>query len=204
MRRGLWLAAFVLGVFALATPAAATPIIIDFSTGTGGPGGTIVVTDGVVTGSGILIDSLTVLGAPVSGVFDVNGTGTGHDGPSGVLNFVYGGGANSISITGGIPALDIPNGTVLLSGTFADFWWVNTNSVYGAGPDAKSELLLRELGVPLDTQFKFFGFSIAMPDYPYTAYSTDISNTSVPDAGSSLLLMGLGLAGLGVWRKRLG
>jgi hypothetical protein len=41
------------------------------------------------------------------------------------------------------------------------------------------------------------------PDQPGRLIVSD-AGTSVPDPGSSLLLLGMGLAGLTAWRKRLG
>src|SRR3989304_3646262 len=76
--------------------------IIDFSTGIDGIGGTI--TPGTtITGTGILIGSMTVDGTTVDGVYDVSGTGVGASGSTALLSFAYdGGGTNWLTIVGGI------------------------------------------------------------------------------------------------------
>lgn len=196
MRRGLWLATFVLALFAFVTPAAAGPLTIDFSTGLAGVGGTIVSAGGVVTGTAIPIGALTVEGtAARDGVYIANA----------VLNFGYGvpvaGGApvNFINIVGSIPTLQVSG--PLLTGTFTSFEFVPGLGMRGSGPDQKYPALLEALGVPLNVVFSFYGFSILVGQGTDEVISTDIRNT-VPDAGSSLLLMGLGLVGLRMWRKR--
>jgi hypothetical protein len=92
----------------------------------------------------------------------------------------------------------VPNGTTLLTGTF------NTSSVTvtptgagtslvnvtGSGPDAKSPLLLAALGLPSDIQWVFFALNIAGPGNgtTFSANSSDIENTQVPEPASILLL----------------
>ena len=74
--------------------------------------------------------------------------------------------------------------------------------------------VLSETGNP----FMFYGFSstdaitsilivspsegTAFDNFSYT--STPVGQSTVPDAGSSLLLLGMGLAGLKAWKQRLG
>src|SRR5262245_42992120 len=74
---------------ALSAGSAHAATIIDFGTGFGGAGGTINI--GVnVTGSGIFIDTVTIVGAPVNnGVYDVEGAGVCGDavGGCGLLSF---------------------------------------------------------------------------------------------------------------------
>ena len=73
------------------------------------------------------------------------------------------------------------------------------------GFDLKNEVLLAALGLDPKTPFTFLGFNISAksgPEGPYTAYSTDILNTPVP-IPSAFLLLGGGLAGLAVIKRRM-
>jgi hypothetical protein len=140
--------------------ASATVVNIDFGTGDAGGGGSVnVVSASNSNGSGILIDSMTVLGTgPYDGVYDVTGTGipilpVSGDTGVGVLSFdTTQTGFASINIVGGIScaglgapnaacsAADIlaakqivPNGTILLQGLGLDSLIVNTaNGVVAA------------------------------------------------------------------------
>src|SRR5262245_3946522 len=83
--------AVLVAVAALAVSASAAnaATIIDFGTGFGGAGGTINI-GANITGSGIFIDTVTIIGAPVNnGVYDVEGAGVCGDavGGCGLLSF---------------------------------------------------------------------------------------------------------------------
>jgi len=203
-RAGLLIALLV--VLATMTPAFSA-VLIDFGTGSAGLGGTITISGGNAIGTGIPVDTLTISGAPVNnGVFDTQGTvvsGTAVGGNSAALSFNTNTGA--ISIVGGVSALGVPLGTTLLSGTIQSFSLTNggtLGSITASGTDTKSPLLLAALGLPTSTPFAFFGFSIGFNQAgtggTYTANSTDIANTSVPEPASVVLfgslLLGTGLA----------
>ena len=191
-------------VFGLATASANAATVIDFGTGFGGAGGTVNI-GANITGSGIFIDTVTIVGAPVNnGVFDVEGAGVCGDavGGCGVLSFDKN--LNTIAIVGSIPQLGILAPVNLLSGDLSG--GVNvlinngvTGAITASGFDNKARELLLAIGLDPATQFAFFGFETAVngtgQGSPYTAISTDITNTSVPEPGT-MTLFGTGLLGL--------
>ena len=198
-------------IVALTPGSAHATAVIDFGTGSGGSGGTVTIGTNIV-GSNIFIDSLIVTGAPTgNGTYDVEGTGVCADanGGCGLLNFDRN--ANTISIVGAIPALGILSPVTLLTGNLS--CGVNilvssptSASLSACGSDTKYSGLLIALGLSPTTAFANFGFVTAVNTNnggsPYTAISTDMTNTAVPDGGTTAGLLGMGMLGLGYLRRR--
>ena len=181
----------LLAVSAYSTSTSAA-VVIDFSTGLAGSGGTISYDGANVVGTDILIGGLLVEGAPVgNGTYVVDA----------LLDFDTA--ANTIEIFGTVETLvGIPQ--ILLTGSFDSFSYTADafgNEIFsGTGPDIKSCALLCELGLPPDLPFNFFGFSVEAANG--NVVSTDIVNTAVP-VPAAVWLFGTGLLGLvGVARRR--
>jgi len=209
----------ILALLAIAGPASAT-VILDFGTGDAGTAGTITVTGANATGAGIGIDSLTVFGdGAFDGVYDVDGTVTGAGEP-GVGSLAFNTATNTITITGSIScqpgsgaactAAQITAGstivasTTLLMGTGA-FSGVTvsadgtTADVVFKAPDQKAATLLAALGLAPSLQFNLGSFNLAGnasgTGNPYSAFSSDVRNTSVPEP-TSIMLLGTVLVGI--------
>ena len=188
----------LVGYFALASIPlnAAAVVVIDFGTGSAGPGGTII-NDGVnTTGTGILIGSMIVEGTAADSTYAVNAN----------LNFDTG--ADTITVFGSIAGLGI-FGKTLLSGSFDSFDYTavpapggTTTEIFsGQGPDIKNSELLTNLGVPTNTPFEFFGFTIESANG--NVVSTDIINTQAVPVPAAVWLFGSGLLGMvGIARRR--
>jgi hypothetical protein len=182
--------------------------ILDFSTGSGGSGGTLTIGTNI-SGTDIFIDTLTVTGAGVNGVFDVEGTGACADaGGCGLLNFNRD--LNTISIVGAIPALGLVTPVALLTGNLSQGVSVLSNdSTFGSvslrGLDTKAPALLEALAVSPPWTFSLFGVvtgvDTASAGSPYEAISTDIAN-AVPDGGSTATLLGLAMIGVAYLKRR--
>ena len=191
---------FAVMVMAAASTARAS-VVIDFSSA-GAFGGTVTTdgTDWFATGIPIL--TVRVTGAPTNnGLYVVSGDASDIEFGTCCAALNFDTKLGTISIVGSVPLLGLGNQT-LLSGTIASFGTSGSGSNFridADGPDQKSAELLRALGLPVDQQFAFFGFSQGLAlNSDGTYYSTSSDITNVPEPGT-LALFGVGL--LGVARK---
>jgi len=214
-----WKLAFVALCVALLAPGVSSAATLDFATGNGGAGGTIIdLGGGNAMGSGIFIDSLTVTVSGVSTVYDVDGVACGTNGSisCGVLSFDTTSSDKFIKITGSVPSLSVGS-TDLFAGSMAT--WSFTPSAAGAaflatGSDVKDPALLSALNIKPGTPFNFIGVTIGfVPEAScgpncYVAINTSFLNTpgvgenAVPEPGT-LMLIGGGLLGLVRARRRV-
>jgi len=178
----------------MAAPAAAN-VVLDFSTGLAGSGGTIKVVGGNIVGTNILIGALTVVGtASKDGVYAVGGAG--KSGKFGELNFSVpvSGNGGSFSLSGDIAALGINSIIPLIvSGSFTNGSF-NGSFFSGGGTDKEDASFLTALGLMPGANFSFFGFSSVVNARTGLVVSSDYKNSPVPEPGS-LFLLGTGLIG---------
>jgi hypothetical protein len=210
-------------VLACVSPPAQASTILDFQ-GLAAGGGTIAFSGGAapLVGTNIPIVTLGGIETPLNaGNYDVtNGylnfqTGNLISYSGGSYNFGNGG---FFTITGGVTAAGIsattgapPTPTVLLTGSFlgAQVGSGVVSFVLGNGPDTKNPDLLTYFGLSTATQFQFdaktnlnvSSGALNGGSFSGTAFSTDISNTVVPEPGS-MMLFGTGLVGLSALVRR--
>jgi hypothetical protein len=207
MKRGLSIIGVIFSLCVFVAPALAAPVL-DFGTGAAGAGGIITVTGSDITGVGIGLDTLIVTGTNYDNIYNLSGDfTTGSDGSSALLNFdtVTG----DITITGFVNGVGTQSNVTLMSGKIENisFQFNANGNILGisemTGTDTKDPALLQALGISA-TSFAFYGFNFSAKNEAgqYVATSTDIVNTPVP-IPSAILLMGGGLAGLAVFRRRL-
>jgi hypothetical protein len=185
-------------------------IEIDFSGTSTNPPGTISIASSNIVGSNIAMQIMQVnLGFGFTN-YATSGSCAGFA----CLSFDAN--AGTINIVGGVPTL-FAGSTALLTGTgdtITDAFSPSGSiiDVSATGPDSKSGTLLSALGLSPSFHFAIpFGFSMAAQEAgnsnTYDAYSTDITNSGIPDSTAipepnSIVLFGAVLVGCGMIRRR--
>jgi hypothetical protein len=192
------------------------------------PGGTVSYNGnlGPITGTDIQFQSILGIGTPLNSGVELDCVGC-------LLNFTTGavttegvpggapyeaGAGGTISIVGAIPALGILPGTTLLTGTFAGTpvqaigAFLTFGLFAGGGTDEKNETLAEFFGLPIDFVFANTSITADLVVNPTTAafsgtvVNADLNNTStlvVVPYPFTLLLVGAGLLGAGLLRRRI-
>lgn len=186
-------------------------------------GGTIAysVVGGSLVGTGIVFEFFTVAGTSADGVYTCDSctlsftTGNAYGDTDGPL-YTFGGGGSFV-LTGGVGAMGIPLGSVLLSGTFTSTP-INVAvaqsgiiTFTAAGVDTKNADLAAFLGIdPLQWRYTNSEFSlgedggvVVNPDGTFSGNVTqaDLQNVKAPEPASSLLLL-LGIGSLLAYRRK--
>jgi hypothetical protein len=211
--KNMFIGIAVAAALAFAPSVASALALIDFGTGDAGFGGTITLTaGGNVLGTAIPLESLATSGTTPSGTFDLSGPlafGNDASDTNGAASFNFDTTAKTFTVFGGVPSLGIISNQTLLTGTISSFSYSILGNVLQLsvnGTDTKSVDLLTALGIPTDAKFAFASFELAAVTTgaanTYTATSVDILNQQVAEP-FTMLLLGTGLLGLAVLRKKL-
>ena len=206
--------AAVIAALAMAMPASASPITIEFKSAGVQPGDNgglsyiNVTSSTVASGADLAISAMIVSG---DGAFDGTYAVTGSVAGFGALSFDTG--ANSVHIVGGVAGL--PNGTTLLTGTgpfsnisvTAPFCVAKPSdrcpTVSFDAPDMVGPTLLSALGIS-GNLWQLSSFDTADgTGNGFPQSSADVLNTHIPEP-ASMALLGTALIGFGFIRRRRG
>jgi hypothetical protein len=228
-RHASWFSAVSLSLLLLGSAPAHASELIDFGTGSAGPGGWLSYDGqgGALTGSHILLGVLTAVGTPDnSGVHQANGlapcltvlcaelsftTGALSSYSNGVYSFQQGG---SFTIAGGISGTGVTS-QPLVWGNFTSESVLDGGQLKlfaATGGDHVSADLLKYLGIADGTSFDFvgsviglnLGFSGPGGGFNALAVSSDISSVATPEPASlALMLLGTCMVGVRTLRRRV-
>ncbi len=216
-----WIAALALTLIVAlgTTPSAEAVASITFDQVVTGGAIAYPVLGGALVGEGILFDFFVVAGTGATdGVYACSGcvmgfvTGPAFGDTDGPIYTFAGGGA--FILVGGVPAMGIPDGSLLLSGFFtaspinAAVAAGDTVIFEGSGNDTKNADLTAFLGIDPDqwrathTEFSL-GAATINPDGTFfgTITQADLQNIKVVEPASTLLLL-LGIGSLAAYRRR--
>jgi hypothetical protein len=164
----------MLGLVALGSVSLnAAAAVISFGTGATGYGGSLTSSaGGNWTGSDINIGTLTLAGTTADGTYKIK---------KGVMNFDTA--ASTLTIAGKIAGLGLTSVQTLLTGTTSTFNSVSNLNFFSAdGASELSDDLLNAVGLALDTDFDYFGYTIDSNQLEEVVNAGVVNTSTTPSA----------------------